>query len=266
MKRLTAIFRAGVNWPGPEALRAAIDREFSSMSQTWAALSVTQHGKDHVKAQFRSERSPKDLQSTFEGIATALDLRFVSIGWGWLSLQDSLDKQSTEVDPDDQYSNLQAQVAEAQIYKYGLGNALTASFLIAGLIGGITLAIWSVTAGPLPLIVSSVWASIAFAYGLVHQVTSIRCDGIGLEVKYLVRGAKRLHWEDITSLRIARIRIQWCYVRGGKARLSFALAPYYGLRQGPMLIRTILQRAELLLVESSPWGTAEYRRFDPTSH
>ena len=227
--------------------------------------------------------SREELLLLLKPLERLFSVEVQQIGWGWpITAAKEISGRPREI-PErlhgDPYSTVGSQEFPEKTYVQGKGQ-------IARRIASLALSIGMVLAFVGILLractargwveehetsITLLWFSIWFLWVFLRvplipfrrsgYVTRITCDSQGIEVKdWFARNGRRLMWRDIWGL---DIRFEECLVRSDRLSLAFPVSHVLGPQNRPTLIKTILDRSDLLFVGGK--SPLLYRRFEAPS-
>jgi hypothetical protein len=212
------------------------------------------------------------LVRLFEYAAAQLGAHIERVGWGWLA------SGAGDADP---YAAAPPQRDPSKTYTYGRAQTIRLASSVAFVVlAAVWLFLWKTVepdtfGSPITYFIVVFFVVNLALFFLVsvadprpsRLVSYIRCDPTGIELKHTLRATpRRLWWPDIWGLDVDQGG-SLCVVRSTAGALSIPLGSTFGLRSLQLrkketLIRTIVERASLHLVEVVPMRSATYRRFD----
>ena len=264
MNRYTICFHAGSDRLEPAQVKEEISRILLSRPTTlrFGAAGVGV-GKD-LLIEVASGAGRGRLDEAARALQARLGLQRVSVAWGWsLTLADQ-GATGTDNTP---YAKQEPQHGERRRYEVkriqlllAIGAPLILAVLIAAYFElsrlGVLSNHWIRTA--LSLLIILVWFAILPNFR-VRFATAITCDRDGLEVRGLLRPARRLTWGEIIEL---DADYAMCTVIGGRGRVRFQLQPPLKIPEVNTAIRTIIDRANLVFVGNQPRAGIVFKRAD----
>jgi hypothetical protein len=105
-----------------------------------------------------------------------------------------------------------------------------------------------------------------FGYVLFQQIRSTTCGKEGIRFCYWLRPSVFLRWDNICTLRVKTSRggfsgrLTTCAHALRVFPVIFPIKNYLAVRDAPIIVRTIAERASLTFIKGTISGEAEYQR------
>lgn len=268
MQRCTIHLLPDNDWIGPESTQKIL---YSELSKEMGTLEVTnvRLKDDRVVAQLRTDIKPSDMRELVSPLETRLHARFKDAGWGWpddvpQDIYQSLPlKEERPPFPDERDRFKDVAIQTEPSHSYTVWPVQTGYLVLAPVVFGIVAASNIQYWWPYWVIMVITLLFVQF-----HRVT---CDPQGLIVRYWVRSAQYILWEQIHGARIVTLRGgHTCYLDMQGVRIpgliNFRVGAFEGSRtrigDGDVLFKTIQKRARLNYVGGTLLSAATYKRFD----
>jgi len=252
-------------WPGTKQAKSIIEAEGVQLGRFIYVVSITQTDDKSAWIEIRSEAERKNVVGTFKQLEKKLGAKYTAIGWGWPITKNQYTDSNSGIAIDaDPYGNAKVQLETSRKYADAWGQLIIYALLLPA------LGIWLLNTRDHGNI--CVWTGIlmvcsGFLWVSINLVTGVQCDQDGLRIMYLFRSDRRIQWSEICGMSVIQYG-QYCQIetceRGPGLPIMIPVFRYFGISNGPMLIKTIAERADLLFVEGSapPFGVPTYKRLD----
>jgi len=272
VKRFTAILELDDPAEPAEVLEALLAKTLSSTTLVSVinGISIDQT-TGLCRVRIDSEAPQEAIRDRLNSASSVGGFRIKEIGWGWSTIHlSNNDGDGAGPDPDDPLASVAVQTERIRLYGRQRGVIVVLLFLAAMLIAGIYLMIFTgyFLGGVLLCLLAGYgapWPGPMFSLGLIRQVASITCDAQALEFRYWLGLPIRLSWSDIYKIQIFENREKWClvstYVERPLLPAAFSMRQFDGITDSLILIKTMINRSNLLYAESVG-GNPIYRRFD----
>jgi hypothetical protein len=272
MKRYTARLRLLDSQLNAAQIKAAVESELLRAPITFKVGAIAPAEGDTVLVEIASDAKRADLARMLKGVESTRRLQLECVGWGWL-VTGAISKSTprvpaTEYDP---YAYAQTQAEDTKEYvcnirRLVIRQAIGCVFLLWFVAIPVMFILNMLERRFLDVVMIVIYMGLLFSgasfnpWTLLAYASRIRCDQVGIEVKFWLRPSSRRHaWTEIEGLEIGAGASDHVYtIRSGKGFLRFSTEK---LNEEPTLIKTILERASLHFVEGIV-GRATYRRFD----
>jgi hypothetical protein len=275
MNRFTAIYT-----PGPEAtssgLRQALEE---TLEENLAAgsyrLGAVALRDGQLAAEVAASLPREKMASLFSKAGDAVGCTLEKVGWGWLlsnKMAFELVDETSGALLYDPLADVDAQQEATRSYQYGRQQAFSLAVVLLGaaLVLGLALgyvsspdaATW-IAANIITLVLGLIvfWMLLRLIGALVtpwSYLRSIEVDEAGIRLLGLLQRSQTAAWHEIDELQLADRR---ALLLSGDRVISFPVQDRLGMSDQLSLLRTIIQRAELLYVGGRV-GNITYRKFD----
>jgi hypothetical protein len=271
MKRYTTRLRLLDRQLNAAQIKAAVESELLRAPITFRVGAIAPAEGDTVLVEIASDAKRADLARMLKGVESTRRLQLECVGWGWLitgaTAKNTLG-MATEYDP---YASVQTQAEDTKEYacnirRLAIRQAVGCVFLLWFVAIPVMFILNVLERRFLDAVMIVIYMGLLFSgasfnpWTLLAYASRIRCDQVGIEVKFWLRPSPRRHaWTEIEGLEIGAGASDHVYtIRSGQGFLRFSTEK---LNEEPTLIKTILERASLHFVEGIV-GRATYRRFD----
>ena len=277
MNRYTALYRPGSDEATPARLRKALETALAESlpkgSYRLGAIEAVEAGR--VAAELACRLPKAELGGLVEAASAAAGFTLDQVGWGWVLsgrmtfelvdetsgelLHDPLGDETPQAEAQRSYRYGWQQIAGLAIVLLAAGIALV---LALGYLLSPTVAAWvSEHLVNLALGVILVWMILRLIGAIVtpwNYLRAIEVDEAGITLQGLLQPAVKAAWQEIGELQYVDQR---GILLAGERILTFSLRDKLGMKDRLALLRTIIQRAELLFVGGKV-GEITYRKFD----
>lgn len=266
MKRFTVRMRIIDVWPGVKQAKSMIETEAARSGRYIYVVSVTQSDDRSVWIEIRGEAERTDATTVFKRLEKKLGAKYIAIGWGWpITKNQHVGSDGGIALDTDPYSDATAQSEIVREYAGGWGQIIIYALILPVLV----LWLWHMSQNfsNICIVTEALMVCSGFLWVGINLVTGAQCKQDSLVIKYLLRPQKRLQWSEICGMSVRQLG-QYCHIetcnRGTSLPIMIPIFHYFGVGDGPMLLRTIAERATLLFVEGSspPFGVPVYKRLD----
>ncbi len=276
MNRYTALFDLHDEASSPAGLRQAL---LAALAESQAAGSYRLGSvallDGQVAAEVACSLSRDALSALLAEAGQSAGTRLEKVGWGWLlsnKVAFELVDETSGALLYDPLADVDAQQEAARSYHYGRQQALSLAVVLLGaaLVLGLALgfvtspqaATW-IAANIITLVLGLIvfWMLLRLIGALVtpwSYLRSIEVDEAGIRLRGLLQPTRTAAWHEIDELELADRR---ALLLLGDRVISFPVQDRLGMSDQLSLLRTIIQRAELLYVGGRV-GNIIYRKFD----
>ena len=276
MNRYTALFDSLDDASNPATLRQALEKALADSQAAGSyRLGAVSLMDEQAAAEVACSLPREALRALLvEGGETA-GYRLEKVGWGWLLSGKMTFELVDEVSGDllyDPLADVNPQEDAARSYRYGRQQTISLAVVLLGAVLVLALALGFVASPEaatwiIDHIISLVlglivfWMLLRLIGALVtpwSYLRSIEVDEAGIRLRGLLQHTQSAAWPEIDELQVADRR---ALLLLGDRVLSFPVQDRLGMSDQLSLLRTIIQRAELLYVGGRV-GNILYRKFD----
>lgn len=277
MNRYTALYRTTESTVTPSQLRTAVENALGASLQlgSYRLGQIAPQGDSLIAAEVAARLAKEALKPLLAAAATESGCILQQIGWGWTVsghltfelideatgalLHDPLVDEKSQSEPEHDYIYGWPQIAGMVIFLMG---AATVILLVLGYLLIPQIAAW-VQENLVMFVLGALlyWIILRGIGGPVtpwSYIRSITADESGITIHGLLGTPVSATWGQISELQLVDNR---CMLIAADRPLHFPILDKLGMQDRLQLIRTILQRAELLFVGGKV-GELTYRRFD----
>lgn len=264
MNRYTMCLYAGSDRLEAGQVKEAISRILLSRPTTLRFGAAKVGSEKDLLIEVASDADRGRMDEAARALQARLGLQQVSVAWGWPLTQADQRATGTDNSPYAKQEPQRGELRRYEVKRRQLLLAFGAPPILAVLIAayfelsrlGVLSNDWIRTA--LSLLIILVWFAILPNFR-VSFATTITCDGDGLEVRGLLRPARRLAWEATVEL---HADYSMCTVYGRRGRVRLQLQPPLMIPEVNTAVRTIIERANLVYVGNQARAGIVFKRAD----
>lgn len=249
MIRYTIEAKKLVGGLGIQSIRDHIERELVKKIKLFKTELIFEHQNTGLLL-IETELQADEMSRILNDIKRSKNIELLEAKLGWVIPYQFASLVKFNLKKLDPYLSTNETQENEEYYKYSKNGQLLILIYLILLAVSIAILYFGLVSSDNVQSYIGVVFSCLFIGSLLLSLLYIRCNDNGIEFKYLI-GRKTLQWSEIQSIKIFEARGSWCTLVGYETKISFPLSFFYDQSTENKLIKTILTKALLVLVESS---------------